>query len=251
VADRILDIADGFWNVRGSFKKAGFIELGTQTSLVRLQSGRFVLLDAYTLSGTVEQRIRALTNDLADIEAVIHLHPFHTIHVERVAEQVPHAKQYGTDRHVAKAPNVDWAPERTDTEAFAALYADDFTFTVPRGVDFVPDNENLHFASVLALHRASRTLHVDDTLTWAPIPIVGGLMLHPTLGSVLQKRAGAAAEFQAWCDELVALCADVDHLCTAHMRTLPPTDGASVQDRVRKAIERVRGTVEAHAKRHG
>ena len=32
------------------------------------------------------------------------------------------------------------------------------------GVDFISDREVIHFSSVLALHRNSNTLHVDDTL---------------------------------------------------------------------------------------
>lgn len=250
MTDQMVKIAEDFWNIRGSFKLGGMLDIGTQSSLVRLQTGRFVLLDAYTLSGDVLSHVLELTHGGDAIEAVLHLHPFHTIHVEPVANQFPGAKQYGTDRHVRKAPGIDWEPERTDSPALHALFNGDFTFTVPRGVDFIPTNESLHFASVLALHRASRTLHVDDTLTYTNLPLVGGVSLHPTLKQVLQKRPGAAAEFRAWCDELVGLCEGVDHLCTAHTRPLPPGDG-SVADMVRKAVAKASKTVAAHEKRYG
>ena len=72
----------------------------------------------------------------------------------------PDATSYGTARHRRLAAPLRWAPETTDNDAFAARYADDFDFLVPRGVDFIPDNENLHFASVLAIHRSSKTLRV-------------------------------------------------------------------------------------------
>ena len=61
---------------------------------------------------------------------------------------------------------MGWQPELTESEGFAALYADDFDFMVPAGVHFVPKNEKLHFAAVLAFHKASRVLHVDDTLNY-------------------------------------------------------------------------------------
>ncbi len=250
MADKMIKIAEGFWNIRGSFKIGGLLDIGTQSSLVRLGSGRFVLLDAYTLTGDVLSHVLELTHGGDDIEAVLHLHPFHTIHVTAVAAQFPKARQYGTERHALKAPDLPWQPERTDSEDLHALYAEDFTFTVPRGVDFIPANENLHFASVLALHEASRTLHVDDTLTYTNLPLVGGVSLHPTLKQVLQKRPSAAAEFRGWCDELVELCGRVDHLCTAHTRPLPPDD-TSVQAQVREAVGKVRKTVDAHEEKYG
>lgn len=107
-SDRIIEVGDRFWNIRGSFK-IGFLDIRTQASLVRLSSGGFALLDAYTLQGDVEREVRQLTDGGAAIKAVINLHPFHTVHVKRVAEQLPDATFYGTARHVEKAPEVRWA----------------------------------------------------------------------------------------------------------------------------------------------
>ena len=78
---QILTVADDFLNLRGSFKVGGLVDIGTQCSLVRLQSGRFALLDAYTLKGEVKEKILARTDGGRAIEAVLHLHPFHSIHV--------------------------------------------------------------------------------------------------------------------------------------------------------------------------
>jgi hypothetical protein len=141
---------------------------------------------------------------------------------------------------------------RTEDPELHAEFAD-FRFSIPRGVDFISDNENLHFSSVLAFHPASRTLHVDDTLMFTKLPVIGGVRMHPTLKSVLQPRAGAVAEFRAWGDELVAECADIDNLCAAHTRPLLGRDnkGASIAHRVREALDRVSGTLDAHEKTHG
>ena len=252
MADRVVRIADGFWNIRGSFKVARLVDIGTQASLVRLSSGGFVLLDAYTLRGKVAREVLDLTDQGRSVEAILNLHPFHTVHVKAVAAQFPGARLYGTARHVARAPDLPWQDLHTDDAELHDQFAEDFAFTVPRGVDFISADERLHFSSVIALHRGSRTLHVDDTLTWVSLPFVGGLVFHPTLKSVLQRRPGAAAEFRAWADELIALCGDVDHLCTAHTRRLPPSGaGPTAADRVRQALTRVDKVLVAHEARYG
>ena len=250
----MVEMGSGFWNVRGSFKLAGLVDIGTQTSLAKLASGKFVLLDAYTCDEKVDQQIMELTDGGKAIEAVLHLHPFHTIHVKRVAEKFPDAKQYGSDRHVKRAPEVTWEDWRVDSPELHAHYSEDFTFTVPRGVDFISKDESKHFSSVIAIHKASKTMHVDDTLTWTDLPIVGGLVFHPTLKWVLQPRAGAAQEFRDWVDELVALCAEVDNLATAHARKLAPDAVGGKMDfpkLVREAYAKIASTVDKHEKKHG
>jgi hypothetical protein len=251
MSDRIVQLAPDLWNVRGSFHIAKVIDIGTQCSLVRRASGSFLLLDAYTLQGDVLDQVMGLTDDGRLLEAVLHLHPFHTIHVKRAAERFPDAKQYGTRRHVAKAPELSWEAEHTEDEALHALFADDLRFTVPRGVDFVPANENLHFASVLAKHPSSGVLHVDDTLMYNKLPLVGGLSFHMTLKQVLQHRAGAAAAFRAWCQELVDFCADVTQVCTAHIHLPPKAEAGAVAEEVRQLVARTEKLLKAHEATYG
>jgi len=252
MSEGLVRIADDFYNVRGSFTIAHVLDIGTQASLVRRKGGGFIMLDSYTLKGELLDEVMALTDDGRAVETILHLHPFHTVHVKRSAEQFPHARQYGTDRHVRKAPDLPWQPERTDHPDCHALFADDLGFSVPRGVDFVPANENLHFASVLAFHGPSRTLHVDDTLMYSTLPLVGGLSFHPTLMRVLCRRPRAVAEFRAWAEDLVARCAEVDQICPAHTH-LPPraTAPGQVAAQVRKALDSVRKTLDAHERAHG
>ncbi len=247
--EKILKLTDTFWNIRGSFRIGGLLDIGTQCSLVRLRAGGYVLLDSYTLSEATLDEVRGVTDGGRDVTAILNLHPFHTLHVRKAHAQFPNARLYGTSRHRRVAPELPWAPELTEDESFHALYADDFDFSVPRGVAFVPSNENLHFSSVLAFHRESRTLHVDDTLNWAPFPF-GGVGLHPTLSYVLDPRPGAAAELRAWGEGLAARCADVDHLCTAHFGAAPALDG-SLGAKVGAALRGVERTLAAHAKKYG
>jgi len=251
--DQVIAVADGFWNIRGTFKIARFINIGTQASLVRLSSGRFVLLGAYTLVGDIADEVMKITDQGKAVEAILHLHPFHTVHVKSSATLFPNARLYGTERHEARAPDLPWQPLRTDDPELHEHFAEDLSFSVPRGVDFISQNPKLHFSSVLAFHPASRSLHVDDTLTWVSLPLVGGLIFHPTLAKVLEPRAGAAAEFRAWATELIERCEDVTHLCTAHAAPVPPraSEKLPIADRVRKALARVEKKLAAHEKRFG
>lgn len=248
--DELIPIADGFYNVRGSFKLAGIVEAGTQTSLVQLQSGDFVVLDAYTFSDEVERQVLALTDQGRAVRAILNLHPFHTLHVPGCLRPFPNAKLYGSRRHKVRAPSLPWQDLEIDQEQLHALFADDLTFTVTRGVDFIPKNEALHFSSVLAVHRASKTLHVDDTLSWSALPFLSGLRFHPTLRFALQKRAGAVADFRAWAQSLIALCEGLEHVCTAHGRALPPQP-LPVVEHVRGALAGVEGLLHRHERRYG
>jgi len=248
-----VQVGDGFWNIRGSFRVGGLLDVGTHASLVRLQSGDFVLLDTYTLSHEVERAVRALTDGGRAIRAILNLHPFHTLHVAPVASLFPAAKLYGTRRHKMKAPELSWEALETNEPALHALFADDLTFSVPSGVELIPENQNLHFASVLAFHAASRTLHVDDTLTWLDVPLLGGLRFHPTLRFVLEKRAGAASEFRSWAQALADQCVNVQHLCTAHGKDLPPQplEEPSLAQRVLDALTQVESLLARHERRYG
>lgn len=246
MADRLLEIAPGFWNIRGSFK-VGPLDIGTQASLVRRPDGSFVLLDSYTLTGDVLRQVQDITG--GQVAAIINLHPFHTVHVRRAAEQFPGATLHGTSRHVEKAPELPWDDLRSDDPAMNQRFDPDLRFTVPRGVEFISSKPRTHFASVLAFHPPTKTLHVDDTLTYVKAPLVGGLAFHPTLKAVLEERPGAAADFRGWARELIDRCVNVEHLCTAHMKALPPSEGVAHQ--VRAALAKVDKVLAAHEKRWG
>ena len=203
MSEQIRQISDDFWNIRGDFKIGGIINIGTHASLVRRGNGKLVLLDAYTLQDEVKEQVDAISNNGADIEAIINLHPFHTIHVQKIHEQFPNARLYGTQRHIEKFPDLRWQPELTESEDCADLFADDFDFSVPAGVDFISSNEKLHFSSVLAYHKASKTIHSDDTLMYLQLPgLLGQIMkpevtFHMTLPKTLESRTGAVKDFSS------------------------------------------------------
>lgn len=259
MSEQILKISDEFWNIRGEFKIGGVLNIGTQASLVRRASGRFVLLDAYTLDGQVKAEVDAATHDGADIEAIINLHPFHTVHVKKAHQQYPDARLYGTRRHLDKFPDLPWQAELSESAECAALFAEDFEFSVPAGVDFISSNEHLHFSSVLAYHKASRTIHSDDTLMYLELPGLLGMLkkpevtFHMTLAKTLERRASAAGDFRAWARQLAADWNDAENLCAAHSAALLGRDNQSesISNRILIALGKVERTLQAHERKFG
>lgn len=257
MSDHILQISDDFWNIRGKFKIGGIVNIGTHASLVRRGNGKFVLLDAYTLKGKVKKQVDELTNGGVDIEAIINLHPFHTVHVKKFHAQYPGARLYGTQRHVDKFPELPWQPELTESDECAALFAGDFAFSVPAGVDFISSNENLHFSSVLAYHMASRTIHSDDTLMYVELPGPLGkikkpeVTFHITLPFTLEKRKGAAEDFRRWAKRVANEWRDAENLCAAHSATLQGREGAepAVANKILSALQKVEKTLRKHEKK--
>jgi len=253
----VLAVGEGFWNLRGSFKIAGLLDVGTHASLVRRSNGRYLLLDACGLKPEVRQWLAHQVGD--DLEAILHLHPFHTVYAREVHELYPRAALYGTARHHVKLADLPWNPLRTEDPALAERFADDLLLSVPRGVEFVPANERLHFASVLAFHPSSRTLHVDDTLVYAKLPgplrLLGRdvLRLHPSLAHVLERRTGATQEFREWADEIVERAREIRNLCAAHTHCLLETEnaGAPIAERIREAVKRADRILAAHEQLHG
>ncbi len=258
--EHIIEVADGFWNIRGSFKVAGLIDIGTHASLVRRSDGRFLLLDSYTLKDGVAREVDELTGGKENVVAVLNLHPFHTIHVRAIHERYPDAKHYGTARHLSRHPELTWQPERTEDAALHDLFADDFEFSVPDGVDFISANEHVHFSSVLVMHRLTKTIHVDDTIMYIRLPQVLNLLgltestsFHPTLAKVLQKREGAARDFRQWARALADRWADAENLCAAHTSTLLGTknSGDTIRDRILGCLDKVESKLAAHERAHG
>ncbi|WP_437937029.1 hypothetical protein [Sorangium sp. So ce341] len=257
---RIIPVADGFWNIRGSFKIGGIIDVGTHASLVRRESGKYIFLDSYTLGVEEKRHIDEITHGGRDVEAIINVHPFHTLHAKAMHAHYPHARLYGTSRHLSRFPDLPWEKTLIEDPAAHALFAGDLDFSVPRGVDFVSANENVHFSSVLVLHRASRTIHVDDTLMYVRLPspmrLLGlndVLSFSPMLAPALEKRPGAAREFRRWAEELALRFHDAENLCAAHTATLTAREngGAPIKDRVLRALEKVEKTLTRHERKHG
>ncbi|GAB5544377.1 MAG: hypothetical protein SangKO_041370 [Sandaracinaceae bacterium] len=251
----VRDLGAGFTNIRGSFKLLG-VDLGTQCSLVRRPSGRYVLLDACGLDEETAGWLDRTTEGGALLDAVLHLHPFHTLSVREMHERYPDAKLYGTLRHHDRARDLPWEPLTTDDPELHESFGDALRFSVPRGVVLISDDEKVHFSSVLAIHPASKTLHVDDTLVYVRLPKAlrwlkeDSLRFHPTLSRALENRPGAAADFRAWARELAQELEGVENICAAHSAVLRGDRGDAPKARVERALEKAERALSAHEREH-
>lgn len=256
MTDRLVKLADGFWSVRGEFR-IGLLDIGTQCALVRLADGDFVFLDSYTLSDSIMDEMDAIIGDRGKVRAILNVHPFHTIHCEWMHNAFPEAELYGTARHLKKFPELPWQEVQCEESAMAERFGDDLAFSVPRGVPLVSDDESVHFSSVLVFHRASGTIHVDDTFNYlrkgfplSLLPITGRLDFHMTLGKALEPRAGAADEFRDWAINLGIDWADAKRLASAHNAVFS-FDKVAFPNMLGEALGRVKPVLDRHRSKYG
>lgn len=257
MSDKLVRLAENFWSVRGEFRIGGVLDVGTQCALVRLADGDFVFLDSYTLTDTIRAEIDALTDGGSKVVAILNLHPFHTIHCEWMHAAYPQAALYGTARHLAKFPQLPWQDTKCEDAALAERFGADFDFSVPAGVPLVCEDESVHFSSVLALHRESSTIHVDDTFNYLKkgfplslLPITGRVAFHPTLAKALEKRAGAADDFREWAIDLGSRWVDARRIAAAHNAVLQLPEGR-FPALVGEALGRVKPVLDKHRAEFG
>lgn len=256
MSDDIIPCGDGFWNIRGHFKIAGLLDIGTQASLVRHADGSFTFLDSYSFAPETLAEIDRITGGRSAVTRVINTHPFHTLHAEAMHTAFPDATHHGTARHKRLYPTLSWDAQEAEDPTLWASLAPDLVFTRPAGVEFIPANENIHCASILAYHPASGTIHVDDTFNYRLLKLgkKGRLSVHPTLRMALEKRPGAATDFRTWGEKIVADWAGAKTICTAHNGVLGAADlaeGHSVAGAMAAALKRTEPTLAKHEKRWG
>ena len=157
--DAMYDLGSGFWSIRGSFIKNGIIDIGVQCALIKRPSGKFIFLDSYALKDDVRQQVMALTNNGQDVEAVLNVHPFHTVYCAQMAKDFPQATFYGSSRHPKQVPEVDWADDLVESDAVAARYPD-LQFSLPKGIYYIAPDESVHASSLLVYHKASQSIYV-------------------------------------------------------------------------------------------
>ena len=243
--ERLIDLGNGFWNIRGDLRLFGLLNVGTQASLVRLRSGRFVALDSCAMDTPTRDRVMALTDGGTAVEAILNLHPFHTLHCATMAQMFPQARLYGSRRHWRKWPDLPWQDQQVESADLAARLAGELDFSLPEGIDYICADQRVHAGSLLAFHPASGTVHVDDTLNVLPLPEwlrrtmgLPRLTFHPTLLRALQDRPGAADDFRRWARGIGADWAETRTVCAAHSGILH-LGPQSFADAVEAALARV------------
>ncbi|MCA0977892.1 hypothetical protein LCM19_05910 [Qipengyuania flava] len=250
-------LGENFWMIRGDLRIAGMLNVGTQCSLVRLESGKFIFLDSYTLDDETLAEVNRLTNGGQDVSAIVNLHPYHTLHCEWMHSAFPQAKLYGTRRHETELPDLPWQNTYCETEGFSEIIGPELRFSTPDGTRLVCEDDTVHFASVLAYHPQSGTIHVDDTLSrlklpfpLSLLPMSGRIAFHPSLEKSLQPEAGAADRFREWAIRLGTDWAEARHLTMAHNTEvdLKPDGFAEV---IGEALGRVKPVLDKHREQYG
>ncbi len=250
-------LSDRFWNIRGSHRVGGLLDVGTHMSLVQRESGRFVVVDGCPLDRAQRAALLELTGGGTRVDAVVHVHPFHTLHVEAVHRLFPSAVLYATARHRQRLPSLPWARAPVESWGSDHPLADVLEMSVPDGVDFVCPDERVHVASVLVRHRCSGIVHVDDTLNviaapgrlgrWLP---QSSLRMHPMLSRALRPAAGAADAYAAWVRRLAGRWADTRVVCAAHSAVRHLAEGGFARE-MEAALARVSRTLDRHRARFG
>ncbi|KFN48237.1 hypothetical protein [Arenimonas composti] len=250
-------LAEGFWNLRGHHRLAGLLDIGTQMSVARRPNGKLVLIDGIDLDDAQRAALLAATDDGELVEAIIHVHPFHTLHVAALHALFPRATLYGTGRHQTRFPTLPWVGRPLEAWGARHALADTFELSVPAGVDFVCLDERVHVGSVLLRHRATGIVHVDDTLNVlaAPGPFgsllpQSGLRMHPMLGKALLPEAGAADAYTGWARDLARRWDGAPFVCAAHSAVRELAPGA-FRAEVEAALAKVERTLDAHRRRYG
>lgn len=248
---------DAFWNIRGTYRVAGVLDIGTHMSLVRRGNGRFVVIDGCGLDNAQHEALMALTRSGGLVDAVVHVHPFHTLHVEATHRLFPDAALHGTARHRRLAPSLPWSAVPVEEWTDGHPLADVFDLSVPDGVYFACVDERVHVSSVLVRHRQSGIVHVDDTLNVLAGPgrlrevlPQSSLRMHPMLRHALKPEPGAADAYAAWARALGARWADTRIVCAAHsaVRHLP---AGGFEREMGTALARVSRTLDRHRALNG
>ncbi len=226
-------------------------------SIVRRANGRFLVLDSYELDGDDRSALMTLTDNGRLVDAIINVHPFHTLHCPALVDILPGVRLIGTHRHLNQLPGLPWDQGVIEDAAIQEEFADDLAFSIPAGVDFVSDDDKVHVASVLVRHRASGIVHVDDTINVLARPALLSaiqpeqkLRFHPMLSKALEQRRGAADDYARWAQVLASDWADSPIVCAAHsaVRELPP---GGWQSEILAALDDVESTLAKHRAAHG
>ncbi len=250
-------LADDFWTMRGNFRVAHVVNIGTHMSLVRAPGGGFVLLDCYKPDEAELGALMTLTNGGSRIETVLNLHPFHTVYCESLRVLLPQARFIGTRRHHQELPALRWDPALIEAQTTQQQFAAFLDFSIPHGVDFISRDEAVHVSSVIVRHRNSGIIHVDDTINVIDLPsLIEGLLpgprlrFHPKLAEALETRAGAADDYTLWAKRLARDWSDTHIICAAH-NGIHRLEGETFCEAIDQALDYAAKTLDKHRETYG
>jgi len=224
----ISHLGNGFYNSRCSFKITyGLVDIGSHMSLIRLSTGKFLVIDTIPLTSPLKAEIDTLTENGTKIEAILATHPFHTLAFPSFFKEYPNVPYYGTPRHLRKFSTFKWEGDLDDCKV-RSKWEPEVQMRIPSGTEFrnpIPEDTN-HCSSVFVFHPASRTIHVDDTILYSNNPgfllRLGGykqgtMCFHSSLKGVgFLPTPEAPWQFRDWVQGILKDW-DFDNMATAHM----------------------------------
>jgi hypothetical protein len=227
---RLSEIGNGFYSIRSSFTfMCGAVDIGNQMALLRLSTGRFLVLDTCEFNETDHRRINELTQNGDLIDAVVGTHPFHTMYFLPFAKKFPNPqiKYYGAPRHLRKLPSIPWAGVINDPVNLTQWEKEGIFMRVPAGGNFVDSAEDNHFSGLFVFHAPSKTLFIDDTILFMDKP---GLLLRWKFGSPgtmkfwdlkkgLNHDKEAPGQFRSFIEQVMHDW-DFDNIAAAHSANL-------------------------------
>lgn len=130
----LRSFGNGFWNVRVPFQ-INLLEIGTHMSLIQLRNGNFLVIDTVVINDQLKQQIDEVTNSGTKIEAVLAVHPFHTLAYADFYKMYPNVKYYGTPRHLRKLTEIKWAGQLDDqgNKTLLSQWAPEVELRIPAG----------------------------------------------------------------------------------------------------------------------
>ena len=84
------------------------IDIGTHMSLLKLDNGRFLVIDTCSLDPSAKKELDLLTVNGTLIDGVVATHPFHTTYFQPFHALYPDLKYYGTPRHIRNILSIKW-----------------------------------------------------------------------------------------------------------------------------------------------
>lgn len=131
--DNIREIGTNFFNLRVLFQLGGQ-EVGNHMSMIKLQNGKYLIIDAVEMSAAVKRKFDRLTGNGSKIEAVLAVYPFHTLAFPNFYKNYPNLKYYGTPRHLRNVKEVKWTGVLTDKDPSTLLqWEPEVKLRIPEG----------------------------------------------------------------------------------------------------------------------
>lgn len=111
------------------------MEIGTHMSAIQLKNGNFLIIDTVVINDQLKNELDELTLNGTKIEAVLAVHPFHTLAYSDFNKLYPNLKYYGTPRHLRKLTEIKWEGQLDNAENKDLLqkWAPEIELRIPDG----------------------------------------------------------------------------------------------------------------------